>query len=188
MAILERGEFTLESDFGAEQPDQSVNIRMPHQSGRTPLVFRVALFAKPSRPDLVRHTVLVQYQSPDLLLLNRVIVAKRRGFSARLDLVDDYLDAAFFNTKVEPDKYSVGTIGTGGIFTSMIHDITMGEVIHRPGSNEEGETIEVKDVENMRLFIVTSPKGSNRIAIPRDLHPYIGKGKKDLAYAVEFET
>lgn len=210
MARIEKGEFTIESSFDNPNDirvNQRVDIRIPHKlANRSPLVFRVDLLANPpfadeSRP--IHHEVLVQGGQVRLLTAHELgYVETYRWYPDEIRHYQ-YIDASLFvlnQHKQDPDRYQIYTTTTGFACASLPTNINVGENRHcrayKPYEGWDDWFDEVKDEGDMRIFAVRCSKGSNRIAIPKDLRPFVAKltsketifAEKDLAFAVDFET
>ncbi len=203
MSFLEKGEFTLKSDFEEQLMDQYIEIRIPHaRSGLSPLVFSVHLHGdRISEDSFIPHDVTIQHGPVNTLVAHQMEVAINYRNSNFIHPNSDFLIASFFQFNfLEPETYKIPFVTTGGIYDTYPRRVRVGESYqYRAKCIDSYETADwfesVTDEGEMRVFAVgNNIKGSNRIAIPRDLVPFVGSmqdGKftppqADLVKAVEF--
>jgi|SRR3989344_7650377 len=204
MALVERGEFTVKSNFGEREADPYLEVRIPHKySGLSPLVFSVHLLAYPRSGDLIWQEILVQHGPADLLITHQLSsdISHRRG--RIIHPKSDYLYATMFQPAFEDpeNKYKLAIVTTGHSYSTYPHSVRVGERYEWQqqlidGYQQAKYFKTVFDEGEMRVFEVgNNIKGSNRIALPRDLRPFVGSRdaegqfippQTDLVTAVEF--
>lgn len=204
MALIEKGEFTLKSDFEEQLMDQYMEVRIPHaRSGLSPLVFTVHLHGirSGSTSDFVSHDVLIQHGPVKLLVAHQLgseITHRRSSF---IHPKSDYLNATFFQSGYDdPQNYKFTFVTTGHLYDTYPHSVHVGEKYEWSQQCIDGYQIAdwfrvVTEEGEMRVFEVgNNIKGSNRIALPKDLRPFVGDRKDntfvppqaDLVTAVGF--
>lgn len=210
MALIEKGEFTIESSFDNKEDirmNQRVDIRIRHKlSGRSPLVFRVDLLANGPLDDEtepINHSVLITRKQAYLLVAYQLSYDIEHRFD-RPRIFYEYINADYFKLDdlKGPDRYKIYPTSSSYIFGSLPASLKVGESRHyRAYDPYQGGWDdwfdEVKDEGDMRVFAVRCSKGANRIAFPKDLRPFVGKmtsgkksvfAEKDLTKAIDFET
>lgn len=210
MPIQEKDGFMLRSSFGDGQLSQRLDIRYRFISRAKglpnicPLIFRVDVYQQNSTEPIL-HTVLIQHRRIDHLIAYQA-VHDEEARKKRLPSTDsaDYLKATLFwyDLYSGRNRYNIHPLVGGYNLCTSLAYVNVGESLHyKDDISYQGFDDwfdEVRDEGDMRVFTVRCFQGENKIAIPKDLRPYVGKfgsektpsifPQKDLAKAVKFDT